>query len=712
MDTAIKKILARTDTVSLPAIPRVLLDLIEAFQDGNIGFDELAGIIGHDAGLSSKVLAAVNSSFYRRWKQLTDLNRALVVLGLNTLKTITITTAVRQFFHQIPPSQHHFLDAVWHKSLVCAHIARRLAVLTSYDSPDLAYLTGLLHRLGQLILLQCFGKDYSVLLSEDAEDFVHGMEKKTFGAAYNEVGAYLIDTWHTQTFMADAVLYQLQPAESILDSPPIVKLVNVAAKLCNITAQNEQTLFEQAYLLFGLNQAMVEDMLADMKVQVDALAGSLGLSTVGPEEPGDSDSVKKWLQNRHDTQQRLAEHVQNISLIGAIGHAKDIPLQASETVAAIQRDFAILFGYRKTAVYLHDPHNNSLAAYRSDFDRNDNDLWSSLTIALKKHRSLAANALLANRILNSYDDPLPAPIPVVDLQMCRLLNTEGLLAVPLMANDRRLGVIVAGIGAADNKNIQTKRRLIALFASEAAAALQAQESVTRNIRDGIDATRSEFELHAKKISHEANNPLSIINNYLYLLGHKLGEQSPEEIGLIRDEIKRVGDLVLRLSDTRESAGTEPQIVDINTVIQDLIMLFQSGVLSVRQISTKLDLDDKLPPISTSRTKLKQVLTNLIKNAAEAASDGGTITITTRDRVYLGNDCCIEISVSDDGPGLPDDIKNRLFTPVASTKGAEHSGLGLTIVKSLVDELDGTITCRSRPNEGTVFRIFLPRRITS
>ena len=219
-------------------------------------------------------------------------------------------------------------------------------------------------------------------------------------------------------------------------------------------------------------------------------------------------------------------------------------------------------------------------------------------------------------------------------------------------------------------------------------------------------------MQAKKISHEASNPLSIINNYLYLLGMKLGDQSPAEIRLIQEEINRVGDIILRLSDTPENVTSEDNFIDINQVIQDLITLFQGGLFSTRHINANLKLDDKLPSISTSPTKLKQLLTNLVKNAAEALASGGNITITTRDRVYLGSNCCVEIRVSDDGPGLSDEIKNHLFTPVTSTKGADHSGLGLTIVKTLVDELAGTISCDSNQAEGTTFQIFLPRKTKS
>ncbi|MDZ4149613.1 HDOD domain-containing protein, partial [Methylicorpusculum sp.] len=178
MDAALLKILARIDTHQLPAIPKVLLSLIEAFQNQQTSFDDLTRIIAQDAGLSSKVLAAANSSFYQQFGELKNLNRVVVVLGLETLKTITMTSATQQFFGQIPPSQQNFLEVIWFRSLACAHFARRLAKLTGFVSPDQAYLTGLLHRLGQLVLLQCFPKEYSALLSEHSEDVIEVLEKK------------------------------------------------------------------------------------------------------------------------------------------------------------------------------------------------------------------------------------------------------------------------------------------------------------------------------------------------------------------------------------------------------------------------------------------------------------------------------------------------------------------------------------------------------
>lgn len=96
--------------------------------------------------------------------------------------------------------------------------------------------------------------------------------------------------------------------------------------------------------------------------------------------------------------------------------------------------------------------------------------------------------------------------------------------------------------------------------------------------------------------------------------------------------------------------------------------------------------------------------NLMKNAAEAMQNGGTLLVSTNGNAGE----YVEITLRDDGPGIPAEVMESLFKPVASSKGAGHAGLGLSIVKNIVDELDGKIFCRSNGISGTVFQILLPR----
>ena len=125
------------------------------------------------------------------------------------------------------------------------------------------------------------------------------------------------------------------------------------------------------------------------------------------------------------------------------------------------------------------------------------------------------------------------------------------------------------------------------------------------------------------------------------------------------------------------------------------------------IQIKLDLDRRIGTLQSNPNTLKQVYTNLIKNAIEALPANGQVMVYTQDNVNVDGKQHIELIVTDDGPGIDSNIMSRLFSPVESTKDGDHAGLGLTIVKNLVSELHGSISCRSS-DKGTSFHILLPK----
>lgn len=705
MTQAVENILSRIDAGNLPVLPRVLVDLMEATQRNDVSFDELAKIIGQDAGLSSKVLAAANSSFYRQWGEITDLNRVIIVLGLANVKTIAITRAVQQFFSKLSHGQHKILEIIWYRSLTCAYLARHLAKLTAYDFPDQAYLTGLIHRLGQLILLECFPKEYSELLLEQVDGQQIAEERKRFGAAHNEVGAFLIESWNIQAFVSDAVQYQYQSAESIADSAKLVKIINLASQLSCMDARKKLNLFIQADTLFGLNSSFIETMLAEIKPLIDQSAGSFGISIVQAE----NEAIKNLttVEQRDGTQKMLGERIKDFAMEAAVREQMATPGEINTLVAMIQRDISALFGFQVAAVFLYRKGSHKLEGVTGE--QVPDALWSTISISLESDRSLLARALVKNQILHSFNSDKLDAEAIVDRQICRLLGTEGMLLIPLYAEGQALGVIAAGLKKSEVSRLKANAGFMVLFARQAAQALLAIQQPGEQAHKAVDELRSSYHLHARKLVHEVNNPLSIINNYLYLLGLKLGEENSDEVRIIQEEIDRVSKIIIRLPELPDAAVQEEQgEVDVNVLLLDLITLFKAGIFKTQGINVSLKLDDGLPRLASSKSKLNQVLSNLIKNAAEAMPAGGNLALCTRDRVFLGKSCYVEIQVSDNGPGLTEAVMSHLFTPVSSTKGKQHSGLGLTIAKSLIDELGGTISCSSTAGKGTTFQIFLPR----
>jgi signal transduction histidine kinase len=205
-----------------------------------------------------------------------------------------------------------------------------------------------------------------------------------------------------------------------------------------------------------------------------------------------------------------------------------------------------------------------------------------------------------------------------------------------------------------------------------------------------------------------NNPLSIIKNYLSVLDSKLARQEPvsTEMSILNEEIDRVGQLVSSLAELKPSeAGPRP--TDVAKVVDEVQRLFRSTGFVPATVDLKVTMHEEATRIEGDADVLKQILVNLVKNAIEAlGTNGGRVDIVNRGHVNRERQLYLELSVSDNGPGLSRDVLAHLFSPVKSTKDGAHHGLGLSIVHSLVKKLGGHISCRSGRN-GTAFEILLP-----
>jgi signal transduction histidine kinase len=666
-----------------------------------VSFKQLAEIIEKDAAVSSKVITAANSPFYRQWKEIDDIQRLLVVLGIRSVKTIAINSAVQQFFNQLGTQAGRALDEIWYQSLLCAHTAKTLAELSAYRSPDEAYLAGLLHRLGQLALLHAYPDEYATLLGQglSGESLV-AAEIEKFDYSSPQVGSHMIENWQLQSFLADALLYQYEPADNILDCSHLVKLINVASQLsCNADNLENKTL-AGADTLFGLNQTVIEGLALKAREQAANAAQSLGIALPN-QEAG---------HQRQDHQQALAERIKQAALFG--GALEPMP-ESPDMIAImqqIQRDLDLVFGIQRICYLLLDQNGKALTPVNPTAD--SNALLDEISISIESDRSLAASAFNQQSARYSQDDENLALISVVDRQLSRFLNMESLLYLPLSSHQSKLGLIAIGMSHNQWHALCQQKQLLTLFAGEAAEMLQRQHNMLSHQQQTVEDERANFYLETRKIVHEANNPLGIINNYLHILGMKLGEdhEAKQELDIIKEEITRVGKIILRMRDIPDELEQQVKTVDINQLIEDLYKLFQSSLFPINDITAELDLDSSLPHLDSQRGHIKQILTNLIKNAVEAMPKGGIIGIETRANAYINGKQHIEIQISDNGPGIDKEIMERLFTPVTSTKGSSHSGLGLTIVKNLIDELSGTINCTSNSGSGTRFQLYLPRTV--
>jgi signal transduction histidine kinase len=210
-----------------------------------------------------------------------------------------------------------------------------------------------------------------------------------------------------------------------------------------------------------------------------------------------------------------------------------------------------------------------------------------------------------------------------------------------------------------------------------------------------------------KVAHEVRNPIAAIGLNAEMLGDIVSERPDPEmveakslVGAIRDQVGALDALTeeyLAFARFPRPQFDEDSVNDMVTAVTEFVR-----PLATRQgITVRTETDPAVPPMAIDRSLLRQAVLNLIKNGLETLSQGGALAVTTRCL-----DDTVEIAVTDNGPGISEEVGRRLFEQFFTTK-PQGTGLGLAITRQIAEEHGGKVEWTGQPGVGTTFTITIP-----
>lgn len=211
---------------------------------------------------------------------------------------------------------------------------------------------------------------------------------------------------------------------------------------------------------------------------------------------------------------------------------------------------------------------------------------------------------------------------------------------------------------------------------------------------------------AAGIAHELGTPLNVIGGRasMILRVEPEGTAIHKHATTIREQTARITAIVRRVMDFSRRAPAEMQSVRLDRLIEDTVALVRP---TLKETDVRLEVPDRSWTLRADPEQIRQVVTNLLMNAAQATGSAGIVRLTLEDRGPW-----IAIRVEDDGPGCPPELRDRLLEPFYTTKEpGEGTGLGLSVVDSIVQDHGGTLEIGDSDLGGAQFTVLLPRSST-
>ncbi len=262
----------------MPSLPTTVTRVMEICNNPATSPADLNRVVGLDPVLMGKVMQLINSAYYGRPNKITSLVRAIILLGLNTVKNLALSTAI--LGNLTGPGDHVLnMDGFWEHSLCTGVIAKKIAVQTKIDSKrhEEFFIAGLLHDIGKIPLANCFPQEYLAAVSKSDSDrtSLHNIEQEIFQFDHQDTGILISEYWKIEGSIREAIAFHHKPAEYDGENLSLVCAVAVANYVSLYLGRGfagnryPEEPDESVYSLLGTSFGALESMSEEIKKEIE-----------------------------------------------------------------------------------------------------------------------------------------------------------------------------------------------------------------------------------------------------------------------------------------------------------------------------------------------------------------------------------------------------------------------------------------------------------
>lgn len=672
------------DIAELLCLPQVLCELIEACIGGESA-QPLAEIALQDAALSAKILLAASKTASNSLDANEPVSSAIQQLGVPIVTGIALQAARQVIQQQLDADELSFQYEIWFLSRAAGLAARCLAPSIGYSSIEEAQLSGLLLNLGVQALFMRHRREY---LDSGALPWSSSSQCQWEHTQYRidhlQLADSLIERWQLDSFLADATRFLHADIEQIAYSSRLLQIARWAQQFCcsphQLTAETER-LGEK---LFGLKESESRHLFAWTRGLYPAFG--------------------KFLQDPAQLQADFTAAIERLTqLIFALAdqEAARARLSVAESPSELARIARGLFLENSAATevlfFLVEGRKRHLSGVPGS---GQSRMLGEIEIPLVAEAGLAADALLNGQQRDSLNPP--QPLTVSDQLLTRLCRGGHFVCQPLRVQGRPLGVVIFGIHTqADLHSLQSLQlKMFAHVASSSLARLLAAG------QDGLVFGGNPL----RRLSQELNNPLTVISNSVGVLQQAVVDEEGRKLTrLIKQQARRIDDVIGYYLNLQELPDFPLHRIDLNSLLRETAESFSAAELDAGRIELQLTLKKNLEEVATNPVTVQQIVTGLLEKAVANLGEEGRIQLQSRESYIAGRGRHVEIAVLDNGPELSVAAQAELF-PAADEDGQGVSGpKGLGLIRTLVADLGGQLSCHSSSEAGTSFLVQIPCR---